>query len=204
MIDQDVRYIQGYPKLIDFGTAKVVTGRTYSTVGTPQYMAPEIIQGEGYGIEVDYWSLGIILYDLLCGNIPFGDLDDPIKIYDKILAEEIIYPRSLQASPAMEFTKLMLNINPKLRIQGSIENLPKHRMFNGFDWVRVIQDKFMLREMIAPFKPTIACLGMEIQDARRSTIKFNEFIARLENNETDKSRGNRTNVEESSDWDRDF
>lgn len=137
MIDNDVRYTQGYPKLIDFGTAKVVTDRTYSTVGTPQYMAPEIIQGKGYGIEVDYWSVGIILYELLCGNIPYGDLDDPKKIYDKIIHEEIKYPKHLLASPAIAFIKLMLNINPKLRIQGSIQNLHKHCWFDGFDWVRI-------------------------------------------------------------------
>lgn len=45
---------EGYPKLIDFGTAKVINGRTYSRIGTPYYMAPEVILGEGYGIMADY------------------------------------------------------------------------------------------------------------------------------------------------------
>jgi cGMP-dependent protein kinase len=87
---------EGYPKLIDFGTAKIVQGRTYSRLGTPYYMAPEIILGEGYGITVDYWSLGIMLYEFLFGNCPFGeDEDDAYSIYKKVLEHEIDYPQRL-------------------------------------------------------------------------------------------------------------
>jgi cGMP-dependent protein kinase len=48
----------GYPRLIDFGTAKVVEGRTFTMVGTPHYMAPEVIMGKGYRVKADLWSLG--------------------------------------------------------------------------------------------------------------------------------------------------
>jgi len=134
MIDQDVNIIQGYPKLIDFGTAKVVADRTYSKMGTPQYMAPEIIQGKGYGTTADYWSLGIILYEFITGNVPFGDIEDPMKIYEKTINNEITFPSNVQ-NPALEFNRLLLNINPKLRNRGSAENLLKHAWFDGFEWV---------------------------------------------------------------------
>ena len=63
----------GYPKLIDFGTAKIVTDRTYTIIGTPHYMAPEVILGKSYDFSVDLWSLGIMLYEFICGGVPFGE-----------------------------------------------------------------------------------------------------------------------------------
>jgi cGMP-dependent protein kinase len=62
IIDED-----GYPKLIDFGTAKLVENRTFTMIGTPHYMAPEVLIGKGYTSQVDLWSLGIMLYEFLCG-----------------------------------------------------------------------------------------------------------------------------------------
>ena len=88
VIDQD-----GYPKLIDFGISKIVNGRTFTLVGTPHYMPPEVISGKGYGITADYWSLGIILYEFLCGVVPFGeDEEEPYAIYEKILQRKINFP----------------------------------------------------------------------------------------------------------------
>ena len=59
---------------------------TYTIVGTPHYMAPEIFIGKGYSYNVDLWSLGIVLYELLSGFVPFGnDCDDPIAIYEQII-----------------------------------------------------------------------------------------------------------------------
>lgn len=72
----------GYIKLIDFGTAKEVQDRTSSVIGTPHYMAPEIIKGEGYSFIVDFWSIGVCMYEFMFGSLPFGDsLEDPIDIY---------------------------------------------------------------------------------------------------------------------------
>ena len=88
MIDED-----GYPKLIDFGTAKKITGRTYTVVGTPHYMAPEVIEGKGYGLSADLWSIGVMIYEFVCGLVPFGEEeDDPFKIYKKVLEKRLVYP----------------------------------------------------------------------------------------------------------------
>ena len=96
MVDSD-----GYTKLIDFGTATFLKGRTYTIVGTPHYMAPEVIVGKGYGIAVDYWSLGVILYEFMCGSVPFGNNEkDPYVIYEKILEHKLSYTRFMDSRNA--------------------------------------------------------------------------------------------------------
>ena len=84
----------GYPKLIDFGSAKIVTDRTYTILGTPHYMAPEIILGRGYGVQADYWSLGIMLFEFMCGGVPFGEGEtDHYKVYELVLERKLEWPR---------------------------------------------------------------------------------------------------------------
>lgn len=58
----------GYLRLIDFSFIKIVTGRTYTICGTPNYMAPEIILNKGYGKAVDWWSFGILIYEMIAGT----------------------------------------------------------------------------------------------------------------------------------------
>lgn len=77
----------GYIRLIDMGTAKILKGkgRTFTIIGTPHYMAPEIINGKGYSYSVDLWSIGICLYEFMCGGVPFAeDAEDPYEIYEEI------------------------------------------------------------------------------------------------------------------------
>jgi len=77
----------GYLKMIDMGTAKILNpkygvSRTFTIIGTPHYMAPEIINGKGYSFTVDLWSIGVCLYEFMCGYVPFGDdAEDPYDIY---------------------------------------------------------------------------------------------------------------------------
>ena len=84
----------GYLQLIDFGFAKVVTKRTYTICGTPEYIAPEILLNQGHGKAVDWWTLGILLYEMLVGVDPFND-DDPMQIYQKIIKGSIRFPSSV-------------------------------------------------------------------------------------------------------------
>ena len=127
---------QGYLKLVDFGTAKVLKGRTFTTIGTPHYMAPEVILGKGYGLSVDVWSLGVMLYEFLCGGVPFGeDEDDPFKIYEKILRENLRWPSNIaRASKVREFVEILLSKNEALRNSG-VSQLRKHKWLTGYEWV---------------------------------------------------------------------
>ena len=82
----------GYLRLIDMGAAKKLSEsngyRTFTVIGTPHYMAPEVIDGKGYSLEVDIWSIGIMLYEMVCGYLPFGeDEEDGYEIY-RIITEQ--------------------------------------------------------------------------------------------------------------------
>ena len=70
----------GFLKLTDFGFAKVVEGRTYTLCGTPEYLAPEILLNKGHGKAVDWWCLGVLVYEMNAGIDPFTD-EDPMGIY---------------------------------------------------------------------------------------------------------------------------
>ena len=93
---------EGFLKLTDFGFAKVVNTRTYTLCGTPEYLAPEMLLNKGkhtitvkkgHGKPVDWWTFGILLYELIAGIDPFSD-DDPLIIYQKILKGKVRFPRS--------------------------------------------------------------------------------------------------------------
>ena len=78
----------GYIKLIDFGTAKAITDKTKTIIGTPHYMAPEVILGEGYTFKVDFWSIGICMYEFMCGGVPFGENhEEAMDVYISIINE---------------------------------------------------------------------------------------------------------------------
>jgi cGMP-dependent protein kinase len=86
-------FTKGFIKLIDFGTAKKVLNRTTTIIGTPHYMAPEVILGGGYTFFIDFWSIGkqtsklaICMYEFVCGAVPFGDsAEDPMDVYMSIV-----------------------------------------------------------------------------------------------------------------------
>ncbi|CAK84769.1 unnamed protein product (macronuclear) [Paramecium tetraurelia] len=143
---------KGYVRLIDMGTAKFLNhkgGRTYTIIGTPHYMAPEILQGKGYTFPVDIWSIGICMYEFMCGQVPYAEeAEDPYEIYEEIQKKQLSYPQFLKDRKAKKFMEQLLNKTPELRLGGSYASLKAHQWFDQFDW-----DKLYDKEMKAPYLP---------------------------------------------------
>jgi cGMP-dependent protein kinase len=150
---------EGYLKLIDFGTAKLVKGRTYTIVGTPHYMAPEVILRKGYGVASDYWSLGILLYELLFERVPFADEEeDPMIIYEIILTSKLRYPRlPTSMNNVKSIINQLLNKNPSHRMGSGFEKLKTSPWFSMFSW-----EKLLSKELPAPYLPKIKKFDLDL------------------------------------------
>ena len=149
------------------GTAKILSGkqgnRTFTIIGTPHYMAPEIISGKGYSFSVDLWSIGVCLYEFICGGVPFAeDVDDPYEIYEQIIKKTIQYPSFMKDKKAKKLIDQLLSKVPELRLGGSYHSLKSHSWFHGFDWVIHIlklklkiffKEKLFNKELRPPFLP---------------------------------------------------
>ncbi|CAG9330980.1 PKG_34 [Blepharisma stoltei] len=191
MIDEE-----GYPKLIDFGAAKVIHGRSFTTLGTPHYMAPEVILGSGYSVQADLWSLGILIYEFLFGRVPFGeDFNDPHEIYEKVLEYRLTWPIDLDpAASSKNFVQQLLNKNPAMRMGGVTTNLKEHKWFVGLSWERLIT-----KQHKAPYIPKLRSLTSDLSNAKKNPRSLREFILNEEQCE-DFPR----NLEFPTDWDVDF
>lgn len=105
----------GYPILTDLVSAKVhkdrnLKNKTYTMIGTPHYMAPEIITSKGYSFYVSLYCLGINLFEYLCGFVPFGEKsEDPLEIYEDILNSELKFPKTLKDNKAKKLMEQLLN-----------------------------------------------------------------------------------------------
>ncbi|XP_070846007.1 cGMP-dependent protein kinase 1-like isoform X3 [Chaetodon trifascialis] len=130
---------RGYAKLVDFGFAKKigVCKKTWTFCGTPEYVAPEIILNKGHDVSADYWSLGILMYELLTGSPPFSG-PDPMKTYNIILRgiDMIEFPKKITKNAANLIKKLCRD-NPSERLgnlKNGVKDIQKHKWFEGFNW----------------------------------------------------------------------
>ena len=146
---------EGHVLLTDFGLSKVAIDddvRCNSILGTIEYMAPEVIQGQDYGMAVDYWSLGAIGFDLLTGGPPFTG-PNHAKIQEKILKSKITMPYFL-GPDAKDLLTRLLRKDPKKRLGANmakdLQTIKKHRFFRKIDWKALEK-----RELEPPIKPLI-------------------------------------------------
>ncbi|OMJ75787.1 hypothetical protein SteCoe_25013 [Stentor coeruleus] len=145
----------GYLKLTDFGLAKIVPDRTYTFCGTPEYTAPEVILKNGYGSAVDWWSLGVIIYEMLAGVDPFHD-QDPMKIYENILNCRIKFPRGFdKVSKSLIKHLLVLDLSKRYgNMKRGVEDIKKHRWFRGLEWELLIFEAIQM-----PYIPPVRFQG---------------------------------------------
>ncbi|XP_059479855.1 cGMP-dependent protein kinase, isozyme 2 forms cD4/T1/T3A/T3B isoform X1 [Neocloeon triangulifer] len=147
--------VNGYVKLVDFGFAKkLVHGRkTWTFCGTPEYVAPEVILNRGHDISADYWSLGVLMFELLTGTPPFTGAD-PMKTYNIILKgiDAIEFPRNITRN-ATALIKKLCRDNPAERLgyqKGGISEIQKHKWFDGFNW-----EGLRIHTLIPPILPQV-------------------------------------------------
>jgi len=144
---------KGHIKLTDMGLAKFVIGKTYTTCGTPDYFAPEVIASVGHTNAVDWWTLGVLVFELMAGNPPFESAY-PMQIYAKVTKGigKVTFPPKC-SGPVGTLIRALLKSEPSERLPmrpGGVQNLKGHPWFEGFDW-----EKMQNLTLDPPYKPVV-------------------------------------------------
>ena len=144
--------VNGYLKMIDFGTAKVLKDYTSTIIGTPHYIAPEILQGKGYSLSCDFWSLGICMYEIYYGIYPFGNsANEVIDIYKEVLKKNLMFPKENgnKSGKVNEFIKDLLSKKVNERVC-NVSKLKQKPFFDKFDFNKL--NDFQLEPPTKPDK----------------------------------------------------
>uniref|UniRef100_A0A673HAM8 protein kinase C n=1 Tax=Sinocyclocheilus rhinocerous TaxID=307959 RepID=A0A673HAM8_9TELE len=144
----------GFVRIADFGLCKEGMGhgdRTSTFCGTPEFLAPEVLTDSTYTRAVDWWGLGVLIYEMLVGESPFPG-DDEEEVFDSIVNDEVRYPRFLSPESVSIIQKL-LQKNPEKRLgagEQDANEVKRHRFFQGIDW-----EALLAKRVKPPFLPSI-------------------------------------------------
>ncbi|XP_054261503.1 RAC serine/threonine-protein kinase-like [Macrosteles quadrilineatus] len=149
LLDKD-----GHIKIADFGLCKedITYGRTTKTFcGTPEYLAPEVLEDNDYGRAVDWWGVGVVMYEMMCGRLPFYNRDHDV-LFTLILMEEVKFPRNISID-AKDLLSGLLVKDPTRRLGGGpddAKDIMAHNFFRSINWTELNQKK-----ITPPFKPQV-------------------------------------------------
>lgn len=158
---------EGYVKIADFGLCKEGMGygdRTGTFCGTPEFLAPEVLTETSYTRAVDWWGLGVLIFEMLVGESPFPG-DDEEEVFDSIVNDEVRYPRFLSLE-AIAIMRRLLRKNPDRRLGSSerdAEDVKKQAFFRTIQW-----DELLLRRVKPPFVPTVH----SVEDVSNFDVEF--------------------------------
>ncbi|KAH1026767.1 RAC serine/threonine-protein kinase [Dendroctonus ponderosae] len=149
LLDKD-----GHIKITDFGLCKedITYGRTTKTFcGTPEYLAPEVLEDNDYGRAVDWWGIGVVMYEMMCGRLPFYNRDHDM-LFTLILMSDVKFPRALSAE-AKDLLSGLLIKDPIKRLGGGPDDAKQimaHPFFGSINWTDLV-----LKKIPPPFKPHV-------------------------------------------------
>jgi protein kinase N len=158
---------EGYVKIADFGLCKEGMGygdRTGTFCGTPEFLAPEVLTETSYTRAVDWWGLGVLIFEMLVGESPFPG-DDEEEVFDSIVNDEVRYPRFLSLE-SIAIMRRLLRKNPDRRLGSSerdAEDVKKQAFFRTIQW-----DELLLRRVKPPFVPTVH----SVEDVSNFDVEF--------------------------------
>lgn len=165
----------GYSVLIDFGMAKILDdeGITHTFCGIPLYMAPEFVKGKGYGVSVDWWSLGIILYEMLQGRVPFTG-SNQIELFISVVKRKYLVPPDMDEDAQVIIAGLLARNKKRLGcLQGGANDVRENDFFSSISC-----NALFYKKLSPPWKPEPSSESTEV-DLRVSFTDISDETAKL-------------------------
>ena len=176
----------GYLKLTDFGFAKVIKTFSLTVCGTPDYLPPEVLLNKGHTTSVDFWCLGIFIYEMLIGHPPFIG-QDTMSTYQKILAGKVVFPKYVDPrGKSLIRNLLQADLTKRFgNLKNGIDDIKNSAWFEGMDWEGLVQ-----RRIPAPYIPSV--------EGVRDTSNFENYPASRE--EADISKASLVGADPFANW----
>ncbi len=183
----------GYLKLIDFGTSIIIKDFTNTITGTPYYIAPEVLLGKGYGFSCDYWSIGIITYEIYYNSYPFGkDANDPMDVYREVIKKNLIIKNG--DSKIIQLIQYLLKKKVNERVC-SLEKAKKLNIFKDFKWNDLLDLKL---------EPQYIPRVNQLKSFQEYKMKYTSYMIKQVENNKSESNSLLSSYEDEEDKDIDY